>query len=62
VRRGLLLAGALAVAASASAAPPAPGVYQYVVHGAEGTVDAIAAAIAAAAPGAGFQLVARGRS
>jgi len=38
--------------------PAAPGVYQYVVRQAEGTVDSVAAAIAAAAPGAGFQLLA----
>lgn len=45
---------------AAVAAPPAPpGVYQYVVHQAEGSVDAVASAIAAAAPGAGFQTLAR---
>jgi hypothetical protein len=60
VRRATLLAVALAVAPTAGAVPPAaPGVYQYVVHGAEGTVDAVASAIAAAAPGAGFQTLAR---
>jgi hypothetical protein len=60
VRTRILLAGALAAATAASAAPPAaPGVYQYVVHRAEGSVDAVASAIAAAAPGAGFQLLAR---
>lgn len=60
MRTRLLLAGALAVATTVSAAPPAiPGVYQYVVHRAEGSVDSVASAIAAAAPGAGFQLLAR---
>ena len=60
MRRATLLTAALAVATTAGAAPPAaPGVYQYVRHGAEGTVDAVAAAIAAAAPGAGFELLAR---
>jgi len=54
------IAVALAVATTAGAAPAAPpGVYQYVVHGARGSVDAVASAIAAAAPGAGFQALAR---
>ncbi len=59
MRRRSLLAIALAVAATAGAAPPAPGVYQYVVEKAEGSVDSVASAIATAAPGAGFQLLAR---
>jgi hypothetical protein len=59
VRRASLLAVALAIATTAGAAPPAPGVYQYVVHKAEGSVDSVASAIAAAAPGAGFQVLAR---
>ncbi len=59
MRRHSLFAIALAVAATAGAAPPAPGVYQYVVEKAEGSVDAVASAIATAAPGAGFQLLAR---
>lgn len=50
---------ALSVAVSAAAASPAPGVYQYVVHRAEGSVESVATAVAAAAPGAGFQLLAR---
>jgi hypothetical protein len=59
-RPAAALAVALAVATSASAASEAPpGVYQYVVHGARGSVDAVASAIAAAAPGAGFQALAR---
>lgn len=57
--RAIALAAALAVAATAGAAPPPPGVYQYVVHRAEGTVESISDAIAAAAPAAGFQAVAR---
>jgi len=60
IRPGAGLAVALAAATAAGAAPPeAPGVYQYVVHKAEGTVDFAASAIAAAAPGAGFELLAR---
>ena len=60
MRRATLLAVALAVATTAGAAPAAPpGVYQYVVHQARGSVDAVASAIAAAAPGAGFQVLAR---
>jgi hypothetical protein len=59
-RPSAALAVALAVAARASAAPAAPpGVYQYVVHAARGPVDAVASAIAAAAPGAGFRALAR---
>jgi hypothetical protein len=51
---------AVALATTAGAAPAAPpGVYQYVVHGARGSVDVIASAITAAAPGAGFQALAR---
>ena len=60
MRRATLLAAALAVSTTAGAAPPAaPGVYQYVLHQAEGSVDSVAAAIADAASGAGFQLLAR---
>jgi hypothetical protein len=60
VRRASLLAVALAVASTAGAVPPAaPGVYQYVVHRAEGSVDSVASAIATGAPAAGFQLLAR---
>jgi hypothetical protein len=59
VSRASLLAIALAVAATAGAAVPAPGVYQYVVRRAEGSVDQVAAAVAAGAPGAGFQVLAR---
>jgi len=59
-RPAAALAVALAVATTAGAAPAAsPGVYQYVVHGARGSVDSVASAIAAAAPGAGFQALAR---
>ena len=59
-RPAAALAVALAVATAAGAAPAAPpGVYQYVVHQARGSVDAVASAIAAAAPGAGFQALAR---
>jgi hypothetical protein len=60
MRRATLVAVAVALAATASAASPAPpGVYQYVVHRAEGSVDSVASAIAAAAPNAGFQFLAR---
>lgn len=37
----------------------APGVYQYVVRSAQGSVDEVASAIAAAAPAAGFEVLAR---
>jgi hypothetical protein len=58
--RPAVVAVALVVATTAGAAPAAPpGVYQYVVHQARGSVDAVASAIAAAAPGAGFQALAR---
>ena len=54
-RPAAALAVALAVATTAGAAPAAPpGVYQYVVHQARGSVEEVASAIAAAAPGAGF--------
>jgi len=59
VRRLFAFAVALGAAAAAGAAPPAPGVYQYVVHRADGPVDGVAAAIASAAPDAGFQVLAR---
>ncbi len=59
-RPAAALAVALAVATTAGAAPAAPpGVYQYVLHAARGSVDAVASAIAAAAPGAGFQALGR---
>jgi hypothetical protein len=58
--RAALAVAVLAVLATASAAgPAAPGVYQYVVHRAEGSVGVVASAVAAAAPAAGFQLLAR---
>ena len=59
MRRLFAFAVALGAAAAAGAAPPAPGVYQYVVHRADGPVDGVAAAIASAAPDASFQVLAR---
>jgi hypothetical protein len=60
VRVGLSLAIALAVAAAAGAAPASPkaGVYQYVIHEAQGTPAEVATAIAEAAPAAGFETLA----
>jgi hypothetical protein len=56
----MALAVALAVAAAAGAAPASPeaGVYQYVIHKAQGTPAELAAAIAEAAPAAGFETLA----
>jgi uncharacterized protein (DUF302 family) len=59
VRPVLLAAAALLAAATTVASPAAPGVYQYVVQKAEGTVEQAAEAVAAAAPAAGFQVLAR---
>ena len=60
LRIGMALAVVLAVAAAAGAAPASPkaGVYQYVIHQAQGTPAEVAAAIAGAAPGAGFEVLA----
>jgi hypothetical protein len=57
---GTVLAVALLVASAAGAAPASSeaGVYQYVIHQAQGTPTGVAAAIAEAAPGAGFQVLA----
>ncbi len=58
-RIGTILAVALALATGAGAAPSSPkaGVYQYVLHKAQGTPSEIAAAIAEAAPAAGFEVL-----
>ncbi len=60
LRIGTVLVVVLAVAAAAGAAPASPeaGVFQYVVHKAQGTPAEVAAAIADAAPGAGFEKLA----
>ena len=60
-RPAVVLAAALALPLGAGAAAEAPraGVYQYVVTRAQGTRDAVAAAIAEAAPAAGFRVLAR---
>ena len=60
LRIGMTLAVVLAVAAAASSAPASPkaGVYQYVIHKAQGTPAEVAAAIAEAAPAAGFEKLA----
>ena len=60
LRVGMVLAVALVVASATGAAPASPeaGVYQYVIHQAPGTPTEVAAAIAEAAPGAGFRVLA----
>ena len=60
LRIGMALGVVLGVAAAAGAAPASPkaGVYQYVIHKAQGTPAEVAAAIAEAAPGAGFEVLA----
>ena len=60
LRTGLVLAVVLAVAAAAGAAPASAktGVFQYVIHKAQGTPAEVAAAIAEAAPEAGFEVLA----
>jgi len=60
LRIGMALAVVLAVAAAAGAAPASPkaGVYQYVIHKAQGTPAEVATAIAEAAPAAGFEKLA----
>jgi hypothetical protein len=60
LRTGTALAVALAACVVASAAPASPeaGVYQYVAHQVEGTPAEVAAAIAEAAPAAGFEKLA----
>ena len=59
LRIGMALAAVLAVAATAGTAPASPeaGVYQYVIRAAQGTPVEVAAAIAEAAPGAGFEVL-----
>lgn len=59
LRIGTVLAVALALATRAGAAPTSPeaGVYQYVVKNAQGTPAEIAAALAEAAPAAGFDVL-----
>ncbi len=60
IRPAVVLAAALALPVGAGAAEaPRAGVYQYVVTSAQGTRDAVAAAIAEAAPLAGFRVLAR---
>ncbi len=60
LRIGMALVAVLAVAATAGAAPASSkaGVYQYVIHEAQGTPAEVAAAIAEAAPKAGFDKLA----
>ena len=60
LRIGMVLAVALVVATAAGAAPASPeaGVFQYVIHKAQGTPAEVAAAIAEAAPAAGFEKLA----
>jgi hypothetical protein len=60
LRIGTVLAVVLAVVAAAGAAPASPeaGVFQYVIHKAQGTPAEVAAAIAEAATTAGFEKLA----
>jgi hypothetical protein len=60
LRIGMVLAVVLAVVATAGAALASPeaGVYQYVIHRAQGSPAEVATAIAEAAPGAGFEKLA----